>query len=154
MPSRFLIPPMKVCRHLKPLRFETRMQRLFSANTMTSAATLISTAAQGPESGDQIHQKIAGRQRFYKVVGVKESADGKGFHVTLDGSCSPPPPSANYLLFVLSKLMYTHLYVHRKGSENTRFMHETYVFMKFLMNTMLSPCCSICIYSTSSSYPA
>lgn len=107
MSSRFLILSMKVCGHLKPLRIETRMQRLFSANTMASTAT---SAAQGPESGNQIHQKIAGRQRFYKVVGVKESADGKGFHVTLDGSSIPP--SANYLLSVLSTLMYTHLNVH------------------------------------------
>lgn len=79
---------MKVCGHLKPLRIETRMQRLFSANTMASTAT---SAAQGPESGNQIHQKIAGRQRFYKVVGVKESADGKGFHVTLDGKVLKTP---------------------------------------------------------------
>lgn len=142
MSSRFLILSMKVCGHLKPLRIETRMQRLFSANTMASTAT---SAAQGPESGNQIHQKIAGRQRFYKVVGVKESADGKGFHVTLDGSSIPP--SANYLLSVLSTLMYTHLNVHRKGSENSRFVHETCVFTNILMNTMIWACRSICTYT-------
>ena len=95
----------------------TRLQqRLISATV--SMPTLPPGLVGASETQNQIHQKIAGRQRFYKVVGVKEAAEGKGFHVTLDGLY------IFHLIFILSILtLYSVEYAYRENSENTRFVY-------------------------------